>query len=59
MKTKVILLKSFIWICFKLYTRYKDDPPIVRNVPPISGKIMWVRQLAEKIQEPMMIFAVS
>eukprot|EP00105_Crassostrea_gigas_P037004 XP_019921152.1 PREDICTED: dynein heavy chain 8, axonemal [Crassostrea gigas] len=41
----------------KLYTKHKDDPPIVRNVPPISGKIMWVRQLAEKIQEPMMIFA--
>ncbi|XP_056012226.1 dynein axonemal heavy chain 8-like [Ostrea edulis] len=41
----------------KLYTKYKDDPPMARNMPPISGKIMWIRQLAERIQEPMMIFA--
>lgn len=47
---------SFLYL--QLYTKYKDDPPMARNMPPISGKIMWIRQLAERIQEPMMIFAV-
>ncbi|PAA86956.1 hypothetical protein BOX15_Mlig012039g1 [Macrostomum lignano] len=40
----------------RLYQRYKDDPPVARNLPPISGKIAWSRHLLHKIEKPMMIF---
>ena len=29
----------------KLYQKSKASPPIPRNLPPISGKVAWVRQL--------------
>ncbi|XP_041422160.1 dynein heavy chain 5, axonemal isoform X4 [Xenopus laevis] len=37
----------------KLYQKQKDNPPTPRNVPPITGKIMWARQLFRKIDQPM------
>ncbi|XP_007895756.2 dynein axonemal heavy chain 5 [Callorhinchus milii] len=40
----------------KTYQKQKENPPIPRNVPsvtPVSGKIMWVRQLFRKIDVPM------
>ncbi|KAG9479366.1 hypothetical protein GDO78_012827 [Eleutherodactylus coqui] len=37
----------------KLYQKHKDSPLIPRNVPPITGKIMWARQLYRKIDQPM------
>ncbi|XP_048464583.1 dynein axonemal heavy chain 5 [Rhincodon typus] len=40
----------------KLYSRQKNDPPIARDMPPIAGKILWARQLFNKIQEPMELF---
>uniref|UniRef100_F6PHB9 AAA+ ATPase domain-containing protein n=1 Tax=Ciona intestinalis TaxID=7719 RepID=F6PHB9_CIOIN len=40
----------------KLYQKFRDDPPIPRDMPPIAGKIMWSRQLFRKIEEPMEVF---
>jgi len=40
----------------KLYQKCREDPPIPRDMAPISGKIMWSRQLFRKIQEPMEVF---
>ncbi|XP_054841808.1 dynein axonemal heavy chain 5 [Eublepharis macularius] len=40
----------------KLYSKQKTDPPMARNLPPISGKILWARQLFHRIQEPMSLF---
>uniref|UniRef100_A0A4W3JT40 Dynein heavy chain 5, axonemal-like n=1 Tax=Callorhinchus milii TaxID=7868 RepID=A0A4W3JT40_CALMI len=37
----------------KTYQKQKENPPIPRNVPSVSGKIMWVRQLFRKIDVPM------
>ncbi|KAI5090696.1 dynein heavy chain 5, axonemal [Silurus meridionalis] len=31
----------------------KDDPPLVRNMPPVAGRILWVRNLLSKIEEPI------
>ena len=45
-------------VLFQLYNKYKDDPPIPRNNPPVSGRITWVRQLAKRILDPMEIFMV-
>ena len=38
------------------YIRYYEDPVIVRNTTPVSGRIQWARHLAERIEEPMEIF---
>ncbi|XP_004624242.1 dynein heavy chain 8, axonemal [Octodon degus] len=40
----------------KLYHSQKDDPPLARNMPPIAGKILWVRQLYRRINEPINYF---
>ncbi len=38
------------------YQRHKNDPPVARDLPPISGKITWARQMFQRIQEPMEVF---
>ncbi|KAM4835098.1 dynein axonemal heavy chain 8 [Thomomys bottae] len=40
----------------KLYHSQKEDPPLARNMPPIAGKILWVRQLYRRINEPINYF---
>ncbi|XP_032818620.1 dynein axonemal heavy chain 5-like isoform X1 [Petromyzon marinus] len=37
----------------RTYQKQKQNPPIPRNIPPVSGKIMWARQLFRKIDIPM------
>ena len=39
----------------KQYQKNKMEPLIARNLPPISGKIAWARQLYRKIEAPMKI----
>uniref|UniRef100_A0A8C8RGD8 Dynein axonemal heavy chain 8 n=1 Tax=Pelusios castaneus TaxID=367368 RepID=A0A8C8RGD8_9SAUR len=41
---------------FQLYQVQKDDPPLARNMPPVAGKILWVRQLFRRISEPIDFF---
>ena len=38
------------------YMKYYDDPVIRRNNTPISGRILWARHLAQRLEEPMEIF---
>ncbi|KAL2306085.1 hypothetical protein Nmel_003990 [Mimus melanotis] len=40
----------------KLYQTQKDDPPLARNMPPTAGKILWVRQLFRRVNEPITYF---
>ncbi|KAK1192580.1 DYH8 protein, partial [Pygoscelis papua] len=40
----------------KLYQIQKDNPPLARNMPPVAGKILWVRQLFRRINEPINYF---
>nr|XP_014354015.1 PREDICTED: dynein heavy chain 8, axonemal-like [Latimeria chalumnae] len=40
----------------KLYQANKEDPPLARNMPPVAGKIVWARQLFQKIHEPIDYF---
>uniref|UniRef100_A0A8B9FAK4 Dynein heavy chain 5, axonemal n=1 Tax=Amazona collaria TaxID=241587 RepID=A0A8B9FAK4_9PSIT len=39
----------------KLYESQKENPPIPRNMPPVTGKIMWAQQLYRKIHHPMTV----
>ena len=40
----------------KLYQKYKGEPNIPRNLPPVAGRIAWARQLYRKIEYPMKVF---
>ncbi|XP_041805872.1 dynein heavy chain 8, axonemal-like [Chelmon rostratus] len=37
----------------KLYDKQREDPPLARNMPPVAGRIGWVRHLYKKIEEPI------
>ena len=38
------------------YNEHKHDPPLARNLPPVSGKIAWSRQLYRHLSMPMAAF---
>lgn len=40
----------------KAYQKYKSEPLIPRNLPPVAGRIAWSRQLYRKIEHPMKVF---
>uniref|UniRef100_A0AAQ5ZR96 AAA+ ATPase domain-containing protein n=1 Tax=Amphiprion ocellaris TaxID=80972 RepID=A0AAQ5ZR96_AMPOC len=40
----------------KMYMKQKLDPPIGKDLPPVAGRIMWARQLYNRIQVPMDLF---
>ena len=41
------------------YMEHKDNPPLARNLPPISGKIAWSRQLYHRIAGPVEVFQTN
>ncbi|KAJ1495027.1 dynein heavy chain, N-terminal region 1-domain-containing protein [Baffinella frigidus] len=42
----------------RLYERQKSQPPMLRNAPPVTGNILWAKQLLRRIEEPMKRFKV-
>lgn len=38
------------------YNEDRSDPPLPCKVPPVAGRIQWIRQLYKRIQVPMEIF---
>ena len=43
----------------KIYTKSRLDPPIARDLPPVTGKILWARQLYSRIEQPMLVFQAN
>ncbi len=43
----------------QIYEKQKHDPPISRNLPPVSGNITWSRHLLKRIEEPMKQFEAN
>ena len=41
----------------RLYEKNKTDPVLPRNLPPISGRIAWSRQLYRRISAPIKQFS--
>nr|XP_032816356.1 dynein heavy chain 5, axonemal isoform X1 [Petromyzon marinus] len=37
----------------RAYARQKQDPPLARDAPPVSGRVAWARQLVRRLQAPM------
>ncbi|KAF0689476.1 Aste57867_19083 [Aphanomyces stellatus] len=40
----------------EIYEKFRHDPPIARNLPPVAGNILWSRHLLRRIEEPMRKF---
>ncbi|KAM8826831.1 dynein axonemal heavy chain 5-like [Synchiropus picturatus] len=45
-----------IEVVSRIYMKQKSDPPIGRDMPPDSGRIMWARHLYSRIQIPLDLF---
>lgn len=43
----------------KIYQKFRLDPPIARDLPPTTGKILWSRQLYRRIEKPMTVFEAN
>ena len=39
-----------------IYEKYKHNPPMPRNTPPVTGNILWCRHLLKRIEQPMKEF---
>ena len=40
----------------RVYNKNKENPSIPRDLPPIAGKIAWIRQLYRHITGPIKVF---
>ncbi|XP_049877279.1 dynein axonemal heavy chain 10 [Pectinophora gossypiella] len=38
------------------FTRFRKNPPLLRNHPPVAGAIYWTRMLFNKMKQPIMRF---
>ncbi|KAB0798200.1 hypothetical protein PPYR_09193 [Photinus pyralis] len=38
------------------YNEERQKPDLPRNIPPVCGRIMWIRQLYSRMEEPMDVF---
>jgi len=38
------------------YNKNKENPPIPRDLPPIAGRIAWIRQFYQHITSPIQVF---
>lgn len=43
----------------RAYEKYKHEPPVPRNAPPVAGNIMWARHLLARIEGPMARFSAN
>ena len=41
------------------YEKFKSSPPLVRNLPPVAGNVMWSRHLLQRIEDPMKEFQLD
>uniref|UniRef100_A0A8C8CZV8 AAA+ ATPase domain-containing protein n=1 Tax=Oncorhynchus tshawytscha TaxID=74940 RepID=A0A8C8CZV8_ONCTS len=53
LNTLWIRLEHSFSLSMQLYQIHREDPPLARNMPPIAGKVLWIRQLYRSIQEPI------
>lgn len=43
----------------QVYSKYRNGMPITYNMPLISGQVMWITMMNEKIETPVKIFLVK
>lgn len=42
-----------------VYNEYRQNPPLDRCVPSTGGRILWIRSLFRKIDEPMQVINMN
>ena len=42
-----------------MYEKYKSNPPIGRDLPPVAGNVSWSRHLLRRIEDPMKLFQLN
>ncbi|KAJ8960348.1 hypothetical protein NQ317_010573 [Molorchus minor] len=52
----MIMFQGEIEVLRDRYNEERQSPLIPRNMPPVSGRIMWIRHFYKRIEEPMVIF---
>jgi dynein heavy chain len=63
-------LESKFWVIFHnyglelntvsdIYEKQKGTPPLLRNMPPVAGNILWARHLLRRITDPMQKFQMN
>lgn len=52
----MLMFQKEIEILRDRYNEERQTPMVPRNVPPVSGRIMWIRHFYSRIEEPMDIF---
>ncbi|XP_076264175.1 dynein axonemal heavy chain 5-like [Rhynchophorus ferrugineus] len=52
----MMLFQMEIEILRDRYNEERQAPQLPRNMPPVSGRIMWIRHFYSRISEPMDIF---
>lgn len=45
-----------MWLYLQHYFNEKKNPPLDINMPPLSGKMSWARQLSFHLEKPMKCF---
>lgn len=40
----------------ELFHKFKDNPPISKGQPPVSGKILWSESIFMRVRRPIMKF---
>ena len=56
---RLMVLRHFLGdleVVSRSYEKLKNNPPLVRNVPPVTSNVLWARQLMRRIESPMQQF---
>ncbi|KAI8124809.1 axonemal, Dynein heavy chain 8 [Lucilia cuprina] len=49
------MLEREMFLLKDVYNEERGNPFIPRNMPPVAGRIMWIRSIFQKIDEPMKV----
>uniref|UniRef100_A0A1A9WR67 AAA+ ATPase domain-containing protein n=1 Tax=Glossina brevipalpis TaxID=37001 RepID=A0A1A9WR67_9MUSC len=52
------MLEQEMFLLKDVYNEERGNPFIARNMPPVAGRIMWIRSIFKKIDEPMKVLKV-
>ncbi|CAG9816206.1 unnamed protein product [Phaedon cochleariae] len=52
----MLIFQAEIEVLRDRYNEERQTPQIPRNMPPVSGRIMWIRHFYSRIEEPMNVF---
>ena len=53
------VIDSYLCVYMQVYQQLCRSPPLGQNMPPLSGKILWARQLLRHIEEIMDLLKVK